>query len=218
MKNAKLKIKNEGENRKWGNEASAMLAGCSAWSAGVPAQVQGLKFKADPVRNSECGARNIDDLRSKTISCCAWMASRRSRERGRRRGRSLKGFWLGYAVMCRLVPPPQGYGAARLDVLAWDGREKAPSRRTLPAQSTTIRSISNHWRYSVRHDFGLRREEVWGKLFTYSHSFPPFATWYRSFQNKSFSGVSADAPLWRDPWELLPRTGNCWSLRWSSLR
>ena len=33
MKNVKLKIKNEGEDGKWGNEESPMVAGCSARGA-----------------------------------------------------------------------------------------------------------------------------------------------------------------------------------------
>ncbi len=97
MKNVKLKIKNHDEDGRWGSEEWPVFTSCSAPFAFGVAQVQGLMSKADPVRNSECGARNIEFLRSKTSfrfgdtlkggHRAGRKIRNRLRGRGRRRGR-----------------------------------------------------------------------------------------------------------------------------------
>jgi hypothetical protein len=66
MINAKLKIKNEGQDGKWGNEESPIMAGCFAWVAGARAQVQSLKFKVQSHSDREVGNPEFEVLRSKT--------------------------------------------------------------------------------------------------------------------------------------------------------
>ena len=61
-------------------------------------------------------------------------------------------------MACRLTPPSLCYGTAWPEVFAWDRREKAPSRRTLPAQSMTMWAILNHGRDQTLCDSGLQWE------------------------------------------------------------
>ncbi len=74
MKNAKLKIKNEGEDGKLENGNGHMFVGGSVPSASGAAQVHGLKFKVDPVRNFE-------DLRLKKRFRTGHLINRGSRGR-----------------------------------------------------------------------------------------------------------------------------------------
>ncbi len=66
MKNVKLTIKNEGEDGKWGNEDSPMLAGGSARGAegaGRDGDVQSQKSK---VQSHDAGEAEFEDWRLKT--------------------------------------------------------------------------------------------------------------------------------------------------------
>ena len=66
MKNAKLKIKNENENWKLGNEESPMLAGCSSPSVSGAEQVQSLKFKVQSWEAEGGDGAEFEDFRLNT--------------------------------------------------------------------------------------------------------------------------------------------------------
>jgi hypothetical protein len=122
MKNVKFKIKNEGEDGKWGNEDRPMMAGGSAsyaYGAGWGGDVQSLGAKVDPVRNWEWGVRNFEYLRLKTTFRFeghpeGWTpngeGNKESITRTRTKNRNDEGMASG--AFCLFVPPD---GCGRLD-------------------------------------------------------------------------------------------------------
>ena len=129
MKNVKLKIKNEDEDGKWGNEESPRSAGGSAPYAFGAERVQSLKIKVDPVRNFE-------DLRLNTTYCAeehpeGWTPNGEgnvkgpmSKVQGNLNVHMTRWRLSGGTALCRVT-----------DAIVWDRRGKALSRQTLPAQS-----------------------------------------------------------------------------------
>ena len=80
-----------------GSQQNPMFTGCLECLAEGVTQVQNLRFKAFPVRNAECGARNIEYLPLKTTFSAGGLSEGwRKRGRERRRGRILNTLKVGH--------------------------------------------------------------------------------------------------------------------------
>ncbi len=156
MKNVKLKIKNEGEDGKWGNEDSPMVAGCWAGPAqcGVRNAEGGVNTEGDRICRG--GKAEFEVLRLKTDFRFeghpeGWTPNgeedKESITRTRTKSRNDEGMAIG--ALCLFVPA-DGCGG-----LGSPGKS-AVAAKPLPAQSTTMWAALESWRGRGWREFELR--------------------------------------------------------------
>ncbi len=164
MKNAKLKIKNEGEDEKWGNGNGPMGPVRNAECGVRNKDVQSPWSKVDPVRNSEYGMRNFEFLRLKTsFGEEHGMENGKSRTTTRTKNRNDEGMAFG---ALRLILPPESCGR-----LGSPGKTPTSDVGAAEAGSKVCLAAG--------------RARAAGKLFTDFHLFPLSSICFRSFDNKN---------------------------------